>query len=164
MAFNSTLTGSNLTNINTDVSGTNTTVTTKVLISIVSVNAIKSTAYLNGTDYWEFSFTINFTANTSGILQFKMTNWTDDSGNSISLTNSTGNGYYATLRNDTSFSTAGKINVTQSYSNITSGVPFNANTLSNSYTVILRMVIPSTISTVSSSWWATYSMLFRSSA
>lgn len=155
IAFNSTITGSNFTRVSTDVSGNATSVTTKDLLSIASVSVIKGYAYLNGTDYWEFRFTLNFTADVTGMLQFRMNNWTDSSGNSLSLTSCSTS--CATLRNNTDASST--VNITQNY-NIAKGVSL-AGTQGNTDSVILKMLIPSDTA-VSSRWWTTYSMLFRS--
>jgi hypothetical protein len=156
-AFSSTVAGSNLTSIAADVSGTDTSVTTQQLINVTSVAATKATAYVNGTDYWEFTFTINFTANVTGLLQFKMSNWTNSASN-ITLTSCTG-GYCATLRDSTNANN----NITVGYDyNMSTGVSFTG-TQGNTKNVILKMIIPTgTLS--STSWWATYSGLFRSAA
>jgi len=160
VAFNSTITGSNLTNIATDVSGSNTSVTTyDKLISIINIAAIKSTAYVNGTDYWEFNLTVNFSASVSGLLQFKMSNWNDSAGHSIALTSNLTN--LATLRDSTSASNM--INVSNDF-NIATGVSFTG-TQGSTKNVILKMVIPlGTYATTTSTWWTIYSALFRSTA
>jgi hypothetical protein len=131
-------------------------VTTQQLINVTRVTTIKNAAYLNGTDYWEFNFTFNFTSNASGSIQFFMMNWTNFEGTTnISLTN--GTDFYAALRD--SGNTSKAINVTNTYNqglNITS-----CCTSGTVYSIVLRMVIPSTVTTISSGWWTTYSMLLR---
>ena len=160
-AFNSIIDGGNLTGIPTDVTNGSTNVTTKQLINVTNVAIMKNTAVVNGTDYWEFNFTLNISANVSGLIQFKMNPWNSSSANAtLNLTNATtGNiTYYASLRNESSFSTTNKFNVTNEY-NITQGISLNA-TENNIYHVFLRMVIP--LGTpIASDWWTTYSMLFR---
>ena len=156
IVFNSTVSGSNITNATTTITGFNTNVTTQQLINVTRVTTIKNAAYLNGTDYWEFNFTFNFTANTSGSIQFMMNNWTNFEGTAnISLTN--GTDFYASLRD--SGNTSKTINITNTYNqglNITSCCTTGAV-----YSIVLRMVIPSTVTTISSGWWTTYSMLLR---
>lgn len=155
--FNSTISGSNVTNATTSVTNFATNVTTRQLINVTRVTTIKNTAYLNGTDYWEFNFTFNFTANVSGSIQFAMNNWTNFEGTAnISLTN--GTDFYAPLRDGGN--TSRIINISNTYNqglNIT-----NCCTTNTVYSLVLRMVIPSTVTTVSSGWWTTYIMLFRS--
>ena len=155
--FNSTIYGGNVSTVTVLLSADNTTVTTQQLISITNTQIFKGAAYVNGTDYWDFNFTLNFTANVTGVLQFKMNNWTNSAGDSMALTNSAGNISYASVW-DVSNSTR-VINVTNTY-NITSGVLISGTQGVLDY-IALRMIIPLT-ATVSSSWWTTYSMLFRS--
>ncbi len=153
-AFISTISGSNLTSVATDVSGTYTSVTTQQLPNVTNIAIIKSAAYANGTDYWEFNFTINITASVNGSLQFKMSNWTNpQTGQNISLTACSTN--CATLRDSNNPSNV--INVTQNYDTAT-GVSFTGGGIKN---VILKMIIPQSTN-IYSSWLATYSMLFRS--
>lgn len=158
--FNATVSGSNLTSVPTDVVNNQTNVTTKQLANVTNIRATKNSAYLNGTDYWEFNFTINITAgeSTTGLLQMKMGNWTDASGVIIGLSNSTDN--FATLRLTADFNTTNKVNVTSQYDS-THGVVVTANQ-NSPITVVLRMIIPSSVSTASSTWAATYNMIFRS--
>jgi len=160
-AFSSVIDGGNLTGIPTDATNCSTNVTTKQLINVTNVAIMKNTAVVNGTDYWEFNFTLNISANVSGLIQFKMNPWNSSSANAtLNLTNATtGNiTYYASLRNESSFSTTNKFNITNEY-NITQGISLNA-TENNIYHVFLRMVIP--LGTpIASDWWTTYSMLFR---
>ncbi len=159
-AFSSIITGSNLTNVAADPSNLTVNVTTRQLINVTNVNAIKTSALINGTDYWDFNFTLNITATTSGLIHFRMDAWNNTAGQTISLTNQTeissSTFYYATFRQND----ANMMNVT-TYYNYTRGISLSAteNTL---YYMALRMVIPSG-TPVSSSWWTTYSLLFRSS-
>lgn len=159
-AFSSIIGGGNLSNVATDASNLTTNVTTKQLINVTNVNAIKSSALINGTDYWDFNFTLNITATTSGLIHFRMDAWNNTAGQAISLTNQTeissSTFYYASFRQ----SDTNAVNVT-TYYNYTRGVSLSAteNTL---YYMALRMTIPSG-TPVSSSWWTTYSLLFRSS-
>jgi len=158
-AFNSTITGSNLTDVETDVYNFTTNVTTKQLINVDNIQVIKNTALANGTDYWEFNFTLNITANVSGLVQFKMNNWNNSAGQIMNLTNQTSlinATFYASLRH--SSNTTNTFNVTNEYRNV--GLSFTAteNTL---YYFVLRMVIPSG-TPIASDWWTTYWTLFRS--
>jgi len=153
--FNSTLTGSNLRLVNSDVIGTNTTVSTIHLLNVTSVIASKSAALANGTDYWEFNMTLLFNANVSGSVQFKLTDWTNNAGQTMSLTNGTLN--YSTLLDSSNASTY--INVTNGYDQQLS-VQNCCNSLS-SYNILLQMVIPGGTPS-SSSWGAAYGILFRS--
>ena len=159
LAFNSTLENGNLTNIATDVIGSNTTVNTQQIVNVTSLIAIKNAAYLNGTDYWEFLFSLNFTANVSGRLQFNMSAWNSSSGNILNVNLSNGT-YYATIRSSSNFSSPSTINITGEH-NISSGIAFNTSSITNS-SMYLRMIIPSTVTTVSPSWWAVYTIIFRS--
>lgn len=162
LTVNSTLDGSNLSSVAADASGNSTYFTVKNLINIRAVNASKNAAYLNGTDYWEFIFDVNTTADVSGLLQFKMLNFSCPDGSSIPLYNSTY--YFATLRNGTDFSSNStyKYNVSSEY-NLISGIPGNISSSTSSTLFYLRMIIPSTQYTipVSANWWTTYSMIFR---
>jgi len=160
-AFQVNISGSNLTYVVPDITDNQTNVTTKTLINYTVVNAIKGSAYINGTDYWEFNFTLgfNFTSSEyqSGMIQFKMTNWTDSAGRSINLTNGTGT-YFASLREGADFNNTNMFNITHNY-NTTAGITKTSLTAGFVY-LTLRMVIP--LDTVSSSsWWSTYSMIFR---
>jgi hypothetical protein len=163
-AFFSNISGSNMSMIATDVTENQTNVTTKTLINYTLIAATKNSAYINGTDYWEFYFTLglNLTPSESinGMIQFKMSNWTDSSGNIISIMNSTAGSHRASLREGTNFNTTNKFNVTHDY-NATTGVSKTGLSAGFVY-LTLRMVIPSD-TVVSSSWWATYAMVFRAS-
>ncbi|MEM7819463.1 MAG: hypothetical protein QXD48_01400 [Candidatus Aenigmatarchaeota archaeon] len=156
--FDSKISGSNLTYVNTTIATTGATnVTTKQLFIIQNVTIIKSTAIVNDTDYWEFNFTLNFTVDVTGLLQFRMNNWNNTEGNILNLTNQDETRYYASLRLGTDPSNT--FNVTNNY-NITQGINLVAteNTL---YYIILKMIIPSG-TPISSTWWTTYYTLFRS--
>lgn len=162
MAFNSTIFGGNL-SASPDVINQATSVITKQIIIVQDINPIKTTALVNGTDYWEFNLTLNITANVSGLIQFKMNNWNSSEGYTMNLTNQTNINanntlFYASLRS--SGNSTNYINVTNNY-DITRGISLTA-TAGNLYYVILKMIIPSGTPT-SSTWWTTYSMLFRSS-
>lgn len=157
---NSTLYSSDMTmyNISSSVLGTSNNITTQPIINGSTVLITKGAAILNGTDYWEFNFTLNFSATVPGIIQFKMYNWSDGVNN-ISLANASESEFYATLRNEVNFNTTGKVHVLNRY-NGTVGIYHNASTASTS-TVILRMVIPSGVTAISSNWFTIYNFLFR---
>jgi len=166
--FNTTLYGSNLSNITADpvdVVGSN--ITIQQILNITDVKIVKSTAIVNGTDFWEFNFTLNYTPSIAGngIVQFKLTNWTSGSQN-ISLTNAPGATavcavtHCATLRNETSFSTLVKFNVTNDYESFTKGINVTSIAQNSTINLVLRMVIPSG-TPISSAWQATYGFLFR---
>ncbi len=159
-AFSAFIDGGNLSNITSDpIPAGSTNVTTQQLINVSNVALAKGAAIVNGTDYWEFNFTITYTANVTGTIQFKMTNWTDASSppNTINL-NTTAGVYYASLRNNSNFSDPNaKFNVTNVYGDI--GINRTV-TDGSSATFILRMIIPSG-SAISSTWAATYNWLFR---
>jgi len=87
--FTSTVTGSNLTGVATDAMSNQTNVTAKVLLNVTNIGAIKTVAIVNNSDYWEFNFTINVPSTVSGMVQFKMTNWTSTESYSIALSNQT---------------------------------------------------------------------------
>lgn len=159
ISVNSTITGSNLTLINsTLISGS---LETKQLLQILNVEGTKTAALPNGTDYWEFNFTINITGNVTGHVEFKMNNWNNSQYEIMNLTNQTtidsSTGYFATFyRADDGNST---FNATTQY-NTTMG--FSISTAASTlYYFTLKMIIPDN-TFVSSSWWTTYSMLFRS--
>ena len=154
-AFLSKVSGSNLTDV--DSEGTTVmNVTTRRMLNVTNVEIIKGTAIVNGTDYWEFNFTVQANANVSGLLQFKMSNFTEFSGGIITPTE--GN---FTLRKGAAL-TSSSINVSHSYS-LVDGIPISAGEAAGGFLVklTLRILIP--IGEVSSpSWQATYGMLFRS--
>ncbi len=158
-AFTSTIDGGNLTGISTDLtSAGSTNVTTQQIINGTNIEILKGAAIVNGTDYWEFNFTLSFSANLAGTIQFKMTNWTDASNTTLGIYS--GATYYVTLRNNTNFSDSnGKFNVTNVYGDNNVGVN-QSITDSGALKLTLRMVIP--LSTkISSTWAATYNFLFR---
>lgn len=161
ITFNSTIGGGNMSEIAADY--INTGVTTRQLIRIHGVAGVKTTALPNGTDYWEFNFTINVTETTSGMIHFRTSSWNNSASQIINLTNTTvidnNTGYYASLYLATNSTRI--FNVT-AYYNITRGIQLSA-TANNLYYVALKMIMPST-APVSSTWWTTYSMLFRSDA
>ncbi|MBI4174151.1 MAG: hypothetical protein HY517_00775 [Candidatus Aenigmarchaeota archaeon] len=158
--INSTLYSSDLTlyNISTSVVDRSTNITTQPIINGSTILITKGAAILNGSDYWEFNFTLNFSATVPGIIQFKMYNWSDGVNN-ISLANASESEFYATMRNEVNFSTTGKFNVLNRY-NGTVGLYHNASTASTTK-VILRMVIPSGTTAISSNWFTIYNFLFR---
>ena len=149
-----------MSNISTSFTGNSINLTTQPIINGTSILIAKGAAIVNGTDYWEFNITLNFSANVPGIIQIKMFNWTDGTNN-ISLTNSSETEFYATLRNETNFNTTGKVGILNRY-NTTAGINHTASTAST-FTVIMRMVVPSG-TPISSGWFAIYNILFRSVA
>jgi len=168
LKFNVSMTGSNLSGIST----TETTIgsqniTTQQMINITTVTVTKSTAIVNGTDYWEFNITVNITANTSGILQFRMNNWnsTTQGYGLLNVTNETGAfvenvTYRATLRNQTAQTGSSQLNVTTDYGNLTRGLSLAYT--GTTKTLILKMIIPTGMP-YTNDWWSTYYILFRSS-
>ena len=160
-AFTSTIDGGNRTGMATDLTGANSTnITTQQLITVIGVALAKGAAIVNGTDYWEFNFTLNFTATATGLVQFKMSNWVDTSSTPNTLYLNTSSAYYATLRNNSgNFSDPnGNFNVTNSYGDNT-GISQSASQGGN-LPLVMRMIIPSGTA-VSSTWAATYNFLFR---
>jgi hypothetical protein len=160
LTINSTISGGNLSNIQTDFNEPETTLIVKQLLNVTDIGVMKNTAIVNGTDYWLFNFTVNITANVSGLIQFKMDPWRSDSKNiTIPLTNGTGENktYYASMWLSTN--TSNIFNVTEEYS---SGILLNA-TANKSYTLILKMIIPRN-TPIANDWWTTYSILFRTIA
>ncbi|MEK6888471.1 MAG: hypothetical protein AABX14_06010, partial [Candidatus Aenigmatarchaeota archaeon] len=97
-AFATAISGGNLNNVTTDTVSPGVNVTTQQLINVTNVALAKGAAIVNGTDYWEFNFTLGFTANVTGLLQFKMSDWTDASSSVNRLNINTSSVYYATLR------------------------------------------------------------------
>jgi hypothetical protein len=152
ITFNSTITGSNMTGVLTNQLGNG--AQTKHLINITNVEGTKTTALPNGTDYWEFNFTVNITESASGHIQFRMDNWNNSDSQIMQLTNGTHD--RASLYLSTNSSNA--FNISTFY-NHTRGIQI-AKTANNIYNIILRMIIPSN-TPVSSSWWTTYNILFR---
>src|SRR3989338_1894081 len=136
-AFTSTITGGNISSAATDIVSPGINVTTQQLIN-ANVSIAKGAAIVNGTDYWEFNYTLSFTANVTGLLQFKMSDWTDASSSVNRLNINTSSVYYATLRNESIFNTTGIFNVTTSYiSNV--GITRTV-TDSSTWSMILRMI------------------------
>ena len=159
LTINSTINGGNLSNIKTDFNEPETTLIIRQLLYVTNIGVMKNTAIVNGTDYWLFNFTINITANVSGLIQFKMDPWRSDSKDTtIPLTSGTGGNetYYASMWLSTN--TSNIFNVTEEYSS--SGILLNA-TENKIYTLILKMIIPKN-TPIASDWWTTYSILFRS--
>lgn len=159
-AFTSTISGGNFTNVTTDTVSPGINATTQQLINVTNVALAKGAAIVNGTDYWEFNFTLGFTANVTGLLQFKMSDWTDASSSVNTFRINTSTVYYATLRNNTNnfTDTNGKFNISTSYVENT-GLTRTV-TDSGTLTLVLRMIIP--LGTpISSSWASTYGFLFR---
>ena len=155
-AFTSVLYGSNLSDVGANYTGSAASVATQQLVNITSVKIVKGAAILNGTDYWEFNLTVNFTANVTGLLQFNMTNWTNSNGQNMSLVNGTAN--LSSLRDNQNMSHT--MNVSNSYTN---GISITGCcTTGTFYYVVLRMIIPLN-TPVSNNWAATYGVLFRSS-
>ena len=157
--FNASVSGGNLTDIPVSESSSGAlNVTTKQLINNVTITSIKNTAYItsDGSDYWEFNFTVNITANVSGLLQFKMNNWYSPSKNAtINLTN--GTAYYAKLwKSDEPSNT---INVTTEYGDASKGI--SLSNFSGLLRLTLRMYIPPTVQAVTNDWYTLYWMLFR---
>ncbi len=160
---------SNTSFIDPEVISEGTNVTTEQVIRILSVGGNKTAALTNGTDYWEFTFRLNLTSNVSGIIQFKMSNWTSPSG-TINLTNQTPTNnntlFYANVRmSNESFGAGRSQNLTDNY-NVTGGIAFNvtgtsAETSNGVKNFVLRMTIPNGIP-ASTGWWTMYSILFRS--
>ncbi|MBI4896057.1 MAG: hypothetical protein HY832_00725, partial [Candidatus Aenigmarchaeota archaeon] len=161
--FMSTITGSNMTNVATVSNATEINVTTQTLISNITITGTKTTAVVNGTDYWEFNLTLGMNATFSrGRLQFKMTNWTDASGNQILLRSATNSSLNYTQLRDSSNATY-NMTVLNDYDFAAGFLPAGCCTRGGTASVILRMIIPTgTIS--SSTWFTTYNALFRTTA
>jgi hypothetical protein len=152
--FNSTMDSVGLQRVATDTLLLNqTNVTTQPILNATDVKILKSTAIVNGTDFWEFNFTLNYTATipSGGLIQFKLTNWSATiSGvvRNLSITNASGDvicgvSNCATLRNEANFNTTNKFNVTNDYESLTKGISVSSTTLGSLVTFTLRMVIPS---------------------
>ena len=164
LAFNSSVYSvesglANVINASTDAVLNNlTNVTTMNIINLTTVFISKGVAVLNGSDYWEFNFTAHFNETVTGTLHFKMTNWTDNNNNTITLASCTPS--CATIRQNTNASVnTSKINITNNFDpNYGLGM---SPTRGNFTTLFLRMIVPAG-SAVSQSWFATYVLLFRS--
>lgn len=160
-AFTSTIDGGNRSGIPTEAVSPGTNATIQQIINVTSITIAKAAAIVNGTDYWEFNLTLNFTSNLTGLIQFKMSNWTDASSPPNHINTNVSSTYYATLRNNSNFSdTNGKFNVTNVY--VENWGLNQTITESGTLTLILRMIIP-TGTAISSTWAATYNFLFRPS-
>ncbi len=157
--FSAFIDGGNLTNVTTDIISPGVNVTTQQLMFVTQVKTAKAVALANGTDYWEFNFTFNFTANVTGLIQFKMSNWTDASSPPNSILLNTTNISYASMRNNSNFSnTDGQVNITENYRRHFGNKLSVGDT--GLTTLILRMVVPSGTA-MSRTWAATYGVLFR---
>lgn len=162
-AFSSTIDGGNLSAVSADPTVEGVNVSTQPILNLTNVTITKSTAIINGTDYWEFNFTLNYTANisTGGLTQFRLTDWNTSSGSTLALNNSLCAGSRcASLRNETSMNTTGKFNITNDYESFIKGITVSSITQGSLITLVLRMVIPSN-APVSSNWQAAYGFLFR---
>jgi hypothetical protein len=148
----------NLSSVATDVINNQTNVTTKALANVANVVVSKAVAVVNGTDYWEFNFTVNITDQVAGLLQFKMTTWNDTATHYIAVSNSTLN--LTTLRKDTDFNTTNKTAIRNDYV-ITDGLSYSTSETNKLVTVFLRQIIPSD-AYIAQTWFTTYSILFRS--
>jgi hypothetical protein len=158
LVINSTISGSDLSAVVPYVYGTNTSVRAQQLINITSMTVIKGSAVTNGTDYWEFNLSANFSANVSGLVQFKQSNWINSAGQSIALID--GATFYSTLRDSSDSSRV--INAVNEYNYSTGMTPANCCTAGNIYNFILKMIVPSgTPSSIS--WFSSYGIVFRSS-
>lgn len=163
LAFNSSVYSvesglANVINASTDAIFYNlTNVTTMNIINLTTVSISKGVAVLNGSDYWEFNFTAHFNETVTGTLHFKMTNWTDNNNNTITLASCTPS--CATIRQNTNASVnTSKINITNNFDpNYGLGM---SPARGNLTTLFLRMIVPAG-SAVSQSWFATYVLLFR---
>ena len=174
VTFTATISGGNLTNVSVgEITPGSLNVTTKRLIDITSINAEKSVAFVNGTDYWLFNFTINITAPVNGTLQLKLTNWTSiSSGKVIPLVNESGHHFaflgtnksalLAQLPTDNLSSLSNDlIAIENEYVNTTYGLPLSSGQLVR---LFLKMIIPADAALCCySDWFATFSMLFRTS-
>ena len=164
LAFNSSVYSvesglANVINASTDAIFYNlTNVTTMNIINLTTVSISKGVAVLNGSDYWEFNFTAHFNESVTGTLHFKMTNWTDNNNNTITLASCTPS--CATIRQNINASVnTSKINITNNFDpNYGLGM---SPARGNFTTLFLRMIVPAG-SAVSQSWFATYVLLFRS--
>src|SRR3989338_4313715 len=147
----------NLTNVAPDVINNQTNVTTTALLTVVSTQVAKGAAVVNGTDYWEFNVTLNVTQVVTGMIQFKMTNWSGSGGINLGLTN--GTDFYASFRNQSIVNNSALFNITNEY-NLSQGLLYTNAGPNNLITIVLRMVIPLG-TTISSSWQSTFNTVFR---
>ncbi len=139
--------------LNVSADDNNTGVRTLALTIIDTIIGTKLTALANGSDYWEFNFSINFSANVSGSFLFRMDSWTNNASQTIDI--NTTNTSYATARLDANGTALA--NVTNSY-NSSRYVPMIINSVTPQR-IALKMIIPGG-TPVSSTWWAKYFMLF----
>ncbi len=153
--FTSTIEGNGLRAVATDIAGS-INVTTQQLIRSAIITPTKLTAFANGTDYWEFSIALNFTANATGMVQFRMANWSNTAGQNISIIDSGCSSSCASLRSPTNASNT--VNVTNAYTD--SGVSVSNVADGLTFAPILRMIIPSGTA-ISNTWYTTYDILFR---
>lgn len=160
-AFTSTVSG-NLSSVDTDAILLNqTNVTAMGIINLTTVAISKGAAIVNGSDYWEFNMTFQFNASATGLLHFRMSNWTSQSNSTITLNHSScaPAPTCATLRTNINASlNTSKINITNTY-DPNYGIPLTT-TIGNLTTMYLRMVIP-TGTVIASTWSSTYFALFR---
>ncbi|MBI4019629.1 MAG: hypothetical protein HY364_05260 [Candidatus Aenigmarchaeota archaeon] len=140
--------------LNTTANDNNTGVSVSPIITIHSIVGSKLTALPNGTDYWEFNFTLNFSANISGGFMFRMLDWTNNASQTINV--NTTNTSYAEVRLDADGTKSA--NITNSYV-LSRYLPMTLVSTSQQR-IALKMILPAG-TPVSSTWWSTYFMLFR---
>ncbi|HLC67870.1 MAG TPA: hypothetical protein VJI12_03220 [archaeon] len=144
----------------TNSSGINLTQVITQPMIVANVTMTKGTAVLNGSDFWEFKFTLGLTAAQSGLVQFKMNDWTcsdlcSPATNNKFYINTSLNDSYLSLRNESAVNTTGKFNVTLTYGNM--GINKASTAVTDFY---LKMMIPAS-APLSSTWSSTYNFLFR---
>ncbi|MCX6816018.1 MAG: hypothetical protein NT120_04170 [Candidatus Aenigmarchaeota archaeon] len=138
------------------------TILSTPILNVTGIMALKTVALANGTDYWTFKLTVNVTQVVSGLLQFRMNDWsrTDSGATNISLSSCiTYTGNCAILSSTSDFTTGGLFNVTNNY-NLNQGL--NYTSAFGFYDIFLKMIVPSG-TPISSNWYTTYYMAFRSS-
>src|SRR3989344_263733 len=151
LSFNATLKDWRL---NATPQNNNTGVQALSILTINNVVGSKLTALPNGTDYWEFNFTFNFSANITGGLLFRMQDWMDNASQTINV--NTSNSSYAVARLDADGTKS--LNVTNVY-NVSRYMQMSLDSTSQQR-LALKMILP--VGTpVSSTWWTNYFMLFR---
>lgn len=159
---NSTISGSNMTSVATDTAGGVANVTTRRMLNVTNVELTKATAVLNGTDYWEFNFSLQTNANVSGMLQFKIGNFTEASGTGANniITPTEGN---FTLRKGAVFNSSQSptIDVRNDY-NYSTGIVMSVSEASSSFLIklTLRVIVPKE-KVASSTWQSVYSIVYR---
>lgn len=160
--INATISGSNLTSVLADISGSVANVTTKRLINVTNVELTKATALLNGTDYWEFNFSLQTNANVSGMVQLKLSNFTEASGTGATSIIAPTEGNF-TLRKGAAFNSSQSpmIDIRNDY-NYTSGIVISVTEASSSFLIklTLRIIVPKE-KVSSSTWQAAYNMVYR---